>query len=295
MERIYQLRALAILGHVGLRKAIIAGIALCCFGIISPEAQAQWMGRQTGCYAPSIKANPNRPTVADPADITQYGVIELEYGWDRTSLGAGARVDDLVGLLKFGLLCDIELRWSTTSVLIENQQAGGQTGIGDNWFGPQIRFYRQTAHVPSLAFSYAVKVPSASTMKGLGTGQMDHAFTFLASKDIHGVHFDFNATYFLNGRPTAAGFDSFEQYNLAFSRSIRGKLGFTGEFYGNTRLNAENPAFASTLWALTYNISPRLIIDGGIDEGLTHGAPQKRFFAGVTYAITNIYEDLKKH
>jgi hypothetical protein len=40
---------------------------------------------------------------------------------------------------------------------------------------------------------------------------------------------------------------------------------------------------------------PRLVVDGGIDVGITHGAPQKRFFAGVTYSITNIYKDLKKH
>jgi len=43
------------------------------------------MGKQTGCYADStaaspIAAHPNRPTVANPADITQYGVLELEYG-----------------------------------------------------------------------------------------------------------------------------------------------------------------------------------------------------------------------
>ncbi len=278
-----------------MRRVIVTGLGLGFLLAISPTADAQWMGRQTGCYAPTIQANPNRPTVANPADITQYGVLEIEYGWDRTSLGAGARVDDLVGLLKFGLLCDVELRWSTTSVLLENQPAGGQTGIGDNWFGPQIRFYRQTAHVPSLAFNYSIKAPTASTMKGLGSGRVDHAFTFLASKDIRGVHFDFNTTYFLEGRPTAAGFDSFEQFNLALSRPMRGKLGFTGEFYGNTKLNAENPAFASTLWALTFNISSRLIIDGGIDVGLTHGAPQKRFFAGVTYAITNIYEDIRRH
>src|SRR6202162_336677 len=113
-----------------LSTLLIVSLAACT------PAVGQWMGKQTGCYADSITANPNRPTVANPADITQYGVLEIEYGWDRTSLGAGARLDDTVGLLKFAFLCDVELRWSTTSVLIENQQAGGQTGIGDNWFGP---------------------------------------------------------------------------------------------------------------------------------------------------------------
>jgi hypothetical protein len=50
-------------------------------GVVHPAA-AQWMGKQTGCYADHIAAIPNRPTVASPADITQYGVLELEYGWD---------------------------------------------------------------------------------------------------------------------------------------------------------------------------------------------------------------------
>src|SRR5579862_3407002 len=158
------------------KRAWCAGLIMCFFAF-PLTLNAQWIGRQTGCYAPEIMANPNRPTVANPADITQYGVLEVESGWDRTSLGAGARLSDTVGLLKFAFLCDVEMRWSTTSVLIENRQAGSQTGIGDNWFGPQIRFYRQTAHVPTLAFSYAVKAPTASTMKGLGSGRVDHQFT----------------------------------------------------------------------------------------------------------------------
>lgn len=34
-----------------------------------------------------IRANPDRPTAADPADITEYGVLEIEYGWDHSWLG----------------------------------------------------------------------------------------------------------------------------------------------------------------------------------------------------------------
>jgi hypothetical protein len=252
------------------------------------------MGRQTGCYAPEIVANPNRPTVANPADITQYGVIEGEYGWDRISLGTGARSSDNAGLLKFGLLCDVELRWTNSPLLWENTEAGGQIGTGDNWFGPQIRFYKQTTHVPTLAIAYALKVPTASPSKGFGSGRVDHAITLLESKDILGFHFDFNETYFLIARPEATGFDENVQMNLAFSHSLKGNLGITGEFYGDTALNPSQPGFASTLWALTYAIRPRLVIDGGMDTGLTHGANQKRVFAGVTYSITNIYSDVKE-
>lgn len=264
-------------------------IALLAFCATSTHAAAQWMGKQTGCYADAIQANPNRPTVADPADITQYGVLELEYGWDRVWPQPDAHQTSLGGLVKFGLLCDVELRWSTTSFLRQTDATGTRQGFGDNWLGPQVRLYRQTAHVPTLALSYAVKILSASTDESLGTGRVDHAVTFLASKDVARWHFDFNATHFVVGRQNASGFDQNDQLNLAFSRPIHGGLQFTGEFYGDTQLNAATPSFVSSLWALTYTITPRLVIDGGFEHGLTSGGPHRHAFVGVTYSIGNLY------
>src|SRR5438270_11935641 len=100
-----------------------------CFAA-SPCSFAQWIGKQTGCYSDSIVANPNRPTVANPADITQYGVLELEYGWDRIGPGENIHQNSLGGLVKFGLLCDVELRWTTTSFLSQTDARGTHRGIG---------------------------------------------------------------------------------------------------------------------------------------------------------------------
>lgn len=252
-------------------------------------AWGQWMSKQTGCYADSIVANPNRPTVANPADITQYGVLELEYGWDRFWPEHGVRQTTLEGLLKFGLFCDVELRWTTTSFISQTTGTVTQRGFGDNWLGPQIRIYKQTKLIPSLAFSYAVKIPSANSENGLGTGRMDHAVTFLASKDIAHIHFDFNATQFWIGRQDAHGFDRNNQLNLAFSFPMHGPLQFTGEFYGDTELNRASPGFASSLGALTYTVTPRLVIDSGFEAGLTSGGPRRHVFAGLTYSIANLY------
>jgi hypothetical protein len=268
-------------------------VALACLGC-SDRAVGQWIGKQTGCYADAIAANPNRPTVADPADITQYGVLELEYGWDRQWPQAGVVQTSAGGLLKFGLLCDVELRWNTTSFLSQADTGGTHRGFGDNWIGPQIRIYRQTARVPSMAFSYSVKMPSASAEDGLGTGRVDHAITFFASKDISHFHFDFNATTFLLGRPGASGFDNTQEFNLAFSHAIRSGFQFTGEFYGQTRLNRVTPSFASSLWALTYTVTPRFVIDGGFEAGLTDGGPHRHAFAGATYSIANLYPGFRR-
>ncbi len=276
---------------VPLRHVVVLAVALVAAGT---PARAQWIGKQTGCYADSIVANPNRPTVADPADITQYGVLELEYGWDRVWLEDDVHQTSVGGLLKFGLLCDVELRWTTTSFLSQTDASGTHRGFGDNWIGPQVRIYEQTKHVPTIAFGYAAKIPFASSDDGLGTGRVDHTFTFFASKDIARTHFDFNVTHFWIGRQSTHGFDQNDQLNLAFSHKVHGPLLFTGEFYGNTELNQSAPGFASSLWALTYTITPRLVIDGGFEAGLTFGGPHRHAFFGATYSIGNFYPGWRK-
>jgi len=255
----------------------------------STSAFGQWMAKQTGCYADSITANPNRPTVTNPAHVTQYGVLELEYGWDRLWPEEGIHQTSIGGLLKFGMLCDIELRWNTTSLLSQTDARGSYRTFGDNWLGTEIRVHRQTRRLPTMAFSYAFKIPSASTEKGLGTGRVDHSFTFGTSENIAHFNLDFNFTQFLIGRPTASGFDENKQLALAFSHGIHGGLQFAGEFYGETQLNKTTPGFASSLWALTYTVVPRLVIDGGFEVGLTSGGPHRHAFVGVTYSIANLY------
>jgi len=287
-------------GRVALMRRLSAWLALSL--AVSAPAFGQWIGKQTGCYADSMAANPNRPTVANPADITQYGVLEIEYGWDHVWPQPGTDQTALGGLLKFAVLCDVELRWTTASFLAQTDPTGTNRGFGDNWLGPQVRIYKQTKRVPTLAFGYAAKIPSASAGKGLGTGQVDHAFAFLASKDMVGIHFDFNVTHFLIGRQTrpgfspefGQGFDQNDQINLAFSRAIHGKFQFTGEFYGDTSLNQATPGFASSLWALTYTVTPRLVIDSGVEVGLTSGGPHRHAFVGLTYSICNLYRQFHR-
>jgi len=251
-------------------------------------AFGQWMGKQTGCYAASMTANPNRPTVSNPAHVTQYGVLELEYGWDRMWPEAGIRQTSAGGLMKFGMFCDIELRWNTTSFLSQIDPSGTQRTFGDNWLGTEIRVHRQTRQLPTMALGYSFKIPSASTENGLGSGHVDHSFTFGASESAAHFNLDFNLTQFLIGRQTA-GFDGNQQMALAISHTIHGGLQFAGEVYGETQLNKTTPGYASSLWALTYTITPRLVIDGGFEMGLSSGGPHRHAFFGATYSIANLY------
>lgn len=262
-------------------------VALLWCLLATHSAVGQWMGKQTDCYADSITANPNRPTVSNPAHVTQYGVMELEYGLDRTWPQGGITQTSGTGLLKFGLLCDVEFRWNTTSFLSQTDATGTHSTFGDNWLGTEIRFHRQTTWLPTMAFSYSFKIPSASSEHGLGTGRVDHSFTFGASETVAHFTFDFNFTQSLIGQPTS--FDRNQQMALAFSHVIYRRLQFAGEFYGQTQLNNATPGFASSLWALTYTVTPRFVVDSGFEAGLTSGGPHRHVFGGITYSIANLY------
>ncbi len=265
------------------------------FFLLATNLLAQTTGSAANPPGEPIAATPNRPTVSNPAELTQYGVLEMEYGWTRIWPGAGSRENTLDGLLKFGLLRSLELRWATGNLISLTDTAGTRQGVGDNWIGAKYQFARQSGHIPTMAFSYALKLPSASEAKGLGSGRLDHAFALLASKDIGRWHGDFNFSALLAGHPEASGFDRNVQWALAVSHSITNACQITGEVYQNTRLNAENPGFAATLWAVSYKIKPRLVLDGGIDVGFTAFAPRKRVFAGFTYAIANLYSRRTRH
>lgn len=231
--------------------------------------------------------------MSNPAHVTQFGVLELEYGLDRIWPEEGTRQTSANGLFKFGLLCDIELRWNTTSFLSQTDATGTHSSFGDNWLGTEIRFHRQSKWLPTMAASYSGKIPSATTENGLGSGRVDHSFTFGASEAVTHFTLDFNFTQFLIGR-SPAGFDQNQQMALAFSHVIYKRLQFAGEFYGQTQLNGSIPGFASSLWALTYSVSPRFVIDGGFEAGLTAGGPHRHAFFGATYSIANLYPGRKR-
>jgi Putative MetA-pathway of phenol degradation len=244
---------------------------------------------EPSCVGSSVISVPSRPTVTSATDTTQCGVVELEYGLERQWPGSGANRDDLSGGLRLGLTHNLDFHWASATFLHVMDGVGDRIGFGDTWLGLRYRFLRQTKHWPSLGLAYQVKVPSASVVLGLGSGQVDHSPSFLVSKDVHPFHIDFNVLPLLAGRPTGSGFDHNVGFALSASAPLTRRFGVVGEGYGYTDLNQSNPAFASTMMGFTYQVGSRLILDTGLDVGVTSGAPRKRVFVGITYAMANVY------
>ena len=224
-----------------------------------------------------ITAVPNRPTVSTPAQPVQKGVLETEWGMD-----ASPSEQDINGLLKFGVSKNFELRVTNDPIIADS----GTHGVGDSAVGFKYRFTQDSGRWPSFAFMYMVKLPTAGDV--LGSGEVDHAFTFLASKDLGKHHFDFNAVATLLGQPQG-GFDHDLLNALAWSHPVQGKWGATAEFSGVTSANAFTPGAAQFLAAATYTVRPRLVFDCGMAARITGDIPDATFVAGFTYSIAGLY------
>jgi hypothetical protein len=271
------------------RLFIVLTVVILLLGSTLTSAQELASSTEASCTGKNIVSVTSRPTVANATDTTQCGVVELEYGLERQWPGSGANRDDLSGGLRLGLTPNLDLHWSSSDFIHVMDGAGDRTGFGDTWLGLKYRFLKQTKHRPSLGLFYAAKMPSASAALGLGSGQVDHAISFLVSKDIHRLHFDFNVIELLAGRAAASGFDHDTGFALATWLPLTHRFSVVMEPYGYVSLNPSSQAFASDMIGFNFKVQSRLYLDSGLDVGVTAGAPRKRVFVGITYAIANVY------
>lgn len=241
-----------------------------------------------------IAASPTRPLITDGADVIDIGVMEVETGWTSAWPGGGVRQDSFGSLYKMGLFCNFEFRAFGNAFEGQMNPGGGNvSGKGDVWYSGQYRFLNQTKKLPSLAMIYAAKQPLASVTDGLGSGKVDHLVALAALKTYGKMTYGFESKAIFSGQQVGSGHDKNAEVSFFFTRPLIHKTAIVGEIYGDTEKNASTPGFASNLWALQYNFNSRLVFDAGIDVGITNGAPHKRAFGGVSYAVSDLYKALR--
>ena len=236
---------------------------------------------------PPIQVNPNRPTFATPALTTQDGVAELEIGLQRSAARDTERLSFTPYLLKVGLLKSVELRVGGNGVLRQTQAAmPAASGVGDTTVGAQWCYLRNGPLGVDEAVQLTLKLPTASAAKGLGSGEPDETLMLLLSRDLGSFHADANLLSTRLGRPAAEGGGTVFQpaATLSVSRTLDAQWSLTAEVYwiGAT---SENPLILSNLWAVGYKASPRLVLDAGLDVGISHGAQRLSVFAGLTVGM----------
>jgi hypothetical protein len=287
--------------YYGLRIVISALVIACLVQSVTTNAQdllssppvkpAPPYAVRPGSQHKDDFIKPSRPTGATPADIQKAGVLQLEFGLDADFDAEEFRNQQTTPLmLRFAATGRLLLSFQFEAVKSQVDRTGGRmTGVGDAWLGVQVVTLKESGRHPAFAFAYDAKLPTASEMKGLGSGRVDHKAELLISKQFGGFNLDFNAAYLNVGRKDSGRRADGGLAALALSYTFGNHFGVVGELSGQS-VELTKPRGIYPLGALTYQVNRRLRFDTGLRFGIGAEAPRIAVVAGFTVGVADMYK-----
>ena len=239
---------------------------------------------------------PDRPDVTNGTHIVDVGLLQMEVGVQRVSSGSGPSSFGTPITFRAGLTNWIEVRFGGDGfVSATDAVTGTNSGIGNMQLGAKIRLWADPGGIPVLSILPSVNLPTASSAKGLGSGQSDFTVSFLTGTDfLTRGHIDVN--YGIGMIGSGPGLRRFPQHLVSASASaeIPGPVTPYLEYYWISRQDVRGGNVDAMDAGAIYVITPRFAIDGGAQWGLSRAA-QASVFAGVSVIIGNILGDHGVH
>lgn len=230
-------------------------------------------------------ATPYRPTISNPAALSEPGWLELEMGVQRIEGGSDRRRDSLPLLAKlaftenWGILVGGEMGIRRTDMSNEIF-----SGNGDTTF---LLKHRIPAAREGTAWGFEAGYKSPTAPDTLGSGKSDILFNGIFSSEISAHQLDLNLSATQLG--AVADGESNMQYGWALSvaRNLDEQWGVFGELSGFSR-SAVAPQ-AQFMAGATYNLSKRVVLDAGASWGLNKATQDWTAFAGLSVLIGKLW------
>jgi len=240
-------------------------VVLLC-GVLTANA---WAGEE-----PSV--TPYRPTVSNPAALSQPGWLEVEAGWNSSRDTDNNSRGNLPYLLKFAFTENLGVLLGGDAYINQTDAAGDQlSGAGDT-----LLLLKQKWDAGNSAFGLEYGFKSPTAKEGLGNGKTDYLLNGIYSTELSGHAIDLNLNLTVLGESQAG--EARQQWGWAttVSRPLSDTWGIAAELSGYTR---EGTAAASQfLGAVSYAMNRRVVWDAGFSVGITPAAPMWGVFAGVS-------------
>ncbi len=156
-----------------------------------------------------------------------------------------------------------------------------QTGFGDIVLGARWRFAEETRRAPQVGLAYFLKVPTASTTYGLGTGKADHLLYLMAAKS-YGKAYVFGQAGC--GCPGMKGQKNNAVYGLACTYQTTEKLVLGVQVYGNTTPADGVPGELAYGVGLTDNYAANQALLVAASHS-TRGLSDLNLYVGITWTL----------
>ncbi len=226
-------------------------------------------------------ATPYRPTVSNPAVLPVPGMAEIELGGQYSSGGTEKRSGGLPFLAKYafnsswGVLVGADLYTHVVSVDDETEQGFGDTLL-------TLKHHHAILENLAVGFEASVNMPTA---KQALAGGYDGTLNGIVSTNLGEASVDFNL-----GVTRLQTYDSGDNRYLvswaaAIAQPIAERWTLSGEMSGADRKGTRG--VAQFLGSLSYELNPRVILDGGFTVGMGSTAQDWSLFTGVTMLLGN--------
>ena len=289
-----------------LRRHIFYLLIPICFSVFASVALAQQTTTPTPTPSPTpesegkkieqeieqiFRVRKKNSSVTNTADFGNVGELEIGYGYGGFFRGPGFRSQYTGTLtLNFAATELIGLEFEVDNIASQLDSSFAQTtGVGDSRLTAQLDLIDDAEGVASFAVSYFIKIPSASVVKGLGSGRLDHKFAALISKKIGGVDVDINAALLVNGKQGESGFVTGGEYSIAVTHDLTKKFNLLAEVFGETK-DSDQPKGLFASGVASYQITKKANLNFGVIVGLMPSSPRFGLNVGITYNIGNLFK-----
>lgn len=208
------------------------------------------------------------------------GVVQLEVGLDHAREDGGDRETTLTAVFTYGLADTLDLALQLPFLFLEPAEEGHQAGIGDIEVHGKYRIVNEGAVSPAFAVTGALKFPTGSERRGLGSGATDVGITLVATKGFGPVTAHLNLGYTVIGAP---GQENVLRWGAAAALKVTEPLSFVGEVIGQTNSDPhakDDPREVRV--GLAYALRGNIVLDGAVSLGLTRASPDYVLTVGIT-------------
>lgn len=187
--------------------------------------------------------------------------------------------------LFFGVVNNLDFEVSLPYLFLSRGDRN-DSGVGDITLRTRLRLIKaREANPLSISGQLVVKLPSASSNKGLGTGESDVGLFALASKRFEPLAVHLNLGYTFVGNPPGVNFRNEFSYALGFEfdTPLSG-LQLYSEIGGHTNKDstAESDPLAVTI-GVSQPLGRRTVLDAGLAIGLASASPGYAAKIGASY------------
>jgi hypothetical protein len=164
--------------------------------------------------------------------------------------------------------------------------SGGSAALGDLTVGVKYRIIEDDPWLGDFAILPALKLPTAATTTGAGTGTTDFSLLLISSHQIGPVAMDLNVGQTRRSGDGSRAPITARFWTAAFGFPISGPVGAVAELFGYPRTAGPQgaEATAALLAGPTFTVREWLAFDAGIITPLTGPQPHA-FYAGFIWNL----------